>query len=109
MPWYRLSGGMLPSSQGFKETELLNDDSADMSGGRMLVVLAATVLALEAKSRLRGWMVFDVVKLTRVAVEVVERKEAAALGPTGGVAAGRIHSGVTLPAGCVCQTFSAPS
>ena len=47
--WYRPFGGMLP----VKSRNLLNDASADVSGG-MLVVLAATVLSLGAKSRLEA-------------------------------------------------------
>ena len=75
MPWCRVSASTLPAeSRTTKELNLLNDDSADVSGG-MLVVLAATVLVLEAKSRLQGRTVLDLVKLTRAAVEVVGTKE----------------------------------
>ena len=52
-----------------RNPSLLNDDSADVLDG--MLVLAATVLALEAKSRLWGRIVLDVVNLTRAAVEVV--------------------------------------
>ena len=69
MLWFRLFGGMLPVKD-FKKPNLLNDDPADVSGGT-LVQLAATVLALEAKSRRREQMVLDVGKLTRAALEAV--------------------------------------
>ena len=83
MLWYRLFSGMLPGKS--RIPNLLNDVFADVSG-RML---ATTVLPLEAKYRRRERMVLDVVKLTRAVVEAV----AATLGPSGGVAAGRMSSG----------------
>ena len=99
-----------------KETELAQRRSFDMFD-RTLVEIAATVLALEAKSRRGGQMVLEVVKMTRFAVEAVGGKEKKPVaggvpprqndverghnaGPSGGVVAGRIHSGgsgVTLP------------
>ena len=77
MPWYRLSGGMLPVKS--RKPELLNDDSADVSGG-MRVVLAATVLALAAKSIIWSRMVLDVAKLTKAAVEVVGKERRSVAG-----------------------------
>ena len=72
MPWCRLSRGTLlvkPCSSG--KPSPLNDDSLDACGGK-LKVQAATVLALEAKSRLQGRMALEVAKLTRASVEAVE-------------------------------------
>ena len=40
----------------------------------MLVVQAATVLSLGAKSPLQEWISLDVAKLTRAAVEAVEKE-----------------------------------
>ena len=57
------------SNKDFKDTEPADGASVDVSGG-MLVMQAATVLSLEAKSRLPERMVLDVAKLTRSAVEV---------------------------------------
>ena len=70
MLWYRLFSGMLPAKS--RIPSLLNDDVS----GRMLVVLATTVLPLEAKYRRPERMVLDVVKLTRAVVEAAgkERK-----------------------------------
>ena len=74
-PWYRLFGGSLPLKSSIsRKLSPLSDASVDVSGG-MLVVQAATVLCLGAKSRLRDRMVLDVAKLTRASVEVVGRKE----------------------------------
>ena len=111
---YRPFGGMLPvKSRISREPNLLNDASVDVSGG--MLMQAATVLPLGAKSRLRERMVLDVAELTRAAVEAVGKEGqwrgrsatckmmclvAATLGPSGGVAVGRIHSGgfgVALP------------
>ena len=92
--WNRLFGCMLPvKSRISRKPNLLNDISADVSGG-MQVVLA---------------LVLDVVKLTRATVEAVGKERtpvagasrhrqndvslAATLGPSGGVAAGPMNSG----------------
>ena len=100
---------LVPSLQWHVDRQiLLNDDRADVSGG-MLAELAATVLALEAMSRLERRMVLDVVKLTRAAVEVAGKGRrpvggcpatsnmtsllAAALRHSSRVAAGRLGSG----------------
>ena len=87
----------------------------------MLLLQAATVLSLMAKSRLQR-LVLDVVKLTRAAVEAVEKEGGwqgrpvtgkmtsllpARLGPSGGIAAGLVGSGglgVVLP--CVSAEHS---
>ena len=71
MPWRCLSGGTLPvKSRISRKTNLLNEDFADAPGGK-LVVLAATMLATGAKSMFEEWMVLDVGKLTRAALEAV--------------------------------------
>ena len=111
MSWYRLSSNMVPvKSRISRKSNLLNDDSEDVSGG-MSVAATVLVLALEAKSRRRERSVLDVAKLTRAAVEAVEKERwpvvvasrpwqqdvsplAATLGPSGGAAAGRMESGL---------------
>ena len=78
--WYGLFGGMFPVKSWIsRKPNLPNDASADVSG-EMLVVQAATVLSLGAKSRLRERMVLGVGKLTRAAVEVVGKERQPAAG-----------------------------
>ena len=74
--WYRLSGGTLSvTSRISRKPSPLNDASVDVSGGT-LVDLAATVLSLDARSRLQERMVLDVAKLTRAAVQVAGKERA---------------------------------
>ena len=76
-------GSMLPvKSRISRKPNMLNDVSADVSGGT-LGVLAATVLALEAKSRRQDRMVLIGAKLTRAAVEAVEMLQRQVAGTSG--------------------------
>ena len=99
-----------------------------MSGGERLWSWRRQVLTLEAKSRRQERMVLDFVKLTWAAITTVEKERmagggrhpatgkmksllAAALGPSGGVAAGLSVSGglgVVRPCGSA-KRFQSPA
>ena len=86
MPLCRLFGGMLlVRSVSSGRPSPLNDDPEDACGG-MLEVKATTTLPTGAKSTLQEWVVLDVGKLTKAALEavVIGRKPAAGAWPRRG-------------------------
>ena len=72
----RAGDALVPSLRRHVARQIKENDDPDDACGGMLQVLAATVLALEAKSMLQEWIVLDMGRLAVAVLEAVgkERK-----------------------------------